>query len=126
MINLQDRTIIEIAGDDRKNFLQGLITNDINKASSTNLIYSAMLNASGRFLYDFFIFENDNKIIIDCLKSRRDEIVMKLGFYKLRAKIQIKKNDELKVFLHKMKKKPALSLMIHAIKISAKEFILQT
>ncbi len=94
---LKDRAIIEIAGDDRKKFLQGLITNDINKASEKNLIYSAMLNSQGRFLYDFFIFEIGEKLIIDCFAARRDEIIQKLNFYKLRAKVEIKKNDQLTV-----------------------------
>ena len=96
-IILNDRSIIEIGGEDRKKFLQGLITNDINKASKTNLIYAAMLSSPGRFLYDFFIFEQDEKLIVDCLSARRDEICQKLNFYKLRAKVEIKKNDELKV-----------------------------
>ena len=55
-ITLKDRAIIEITGEDRKKFLQGLITNDIFKASDQNLIYSAMLSAQGRFLYDFICF----------------------------------------------------------------------
>ena len=94
---LKDRAIIELEGDDRKKFLQGLITNDVNKASEKNLIYSAMLNAQGRFLYDFFIFEIGNKLLLDCFASRRDEILQKLNFYKLRSKVTIKKNDELLV-----------------------------
>ncbi len=98
LINLQSRAILEVEGDDRKKFLQGLITNDINKASSTNLIYSAMLSAQGRFLYDFFIFEIGEKIILDCSVIRRDEILQKLNFYKLRSKVSLKKNDELKIF----------------------------
>ncbi len=97
MPNLKNRSIIEILGDDRKSFLQGLITNDINKASPNNLIYSAMLNATGRFLYDFFIFESDEKLVLDCSNLRRDEILKKLNFYKLRAKVNLRKNDELLV-----------------------------
>lgn len=94
---LQDRTLIEITGDDRKKFLQGLITNDVNKASTENLIYAVMLSAQGRFLYDFFIFEKDEKLILDCFAPRRDEILQKLSFYKLRSKVVIQKNDELQV-----------------------------
>jgi tRNA-modifying protein YgfZ len=94
---LKDRAIIEISGDDRKKFLQGLLTNDINKASEKNLIYSAMLNSQGRFLYDFFIFEDGEKLVLDCLAVRRDEIIQKLNFYKLRAKAVIAKNDKLLV-----------------------------
>lgn len=94
---LEDRTIIEISGEDSKKFLQGLITNDINQLSAKNLLFSAMLNAKGRFLYDLFIFEINNKIFLDCLTSRRDEIIKKLGFYKLRADVQIAKNDNILV-----------------------------
>jgi folate-binding protein YgfZ len=95
---LKDRAIIEILGEDRKKFLQGLITNDVNKATDKNLIYSAMLSAQGRFLYDFFIYEISEKLMIDCLASRRDEILQKFNLYKLRSKVEIKKNDEIKVF----------------------------
>lgn len=100
MILLNDRAILEISGSERKKFLQGLITNDIEKASESNLIYSAMLNAQGRFLYDFFIFENGEKLILDCFANRRDEIAKKLGFYKLRSQVEIKKNDELRIFFN--------------------------
>ncbi len=94
MIFLKTRAILEISGSDRKSFLQGLITNDINNASAKNLIYAAMLNAQGRFLYDFFIFEHNEKLVLDCLSARRDEIFKKLNFYKLKAQVQISKNDE--------------------------------
>jgi folate-binding protein YgfZ len=101
MLKLTTRSILEITGSDRKKFLQGLITNDVNKATEKNLIYSAMLNAQGRFLYDFFIFEIGEKLILDCFSLRRDEIFQKLNFYKLRAKVEIKKNDEIGIFWNK-------------------------
>ncbi len=96
-ITLQDRSIIEIKGSDRKSFLQGLITNDINKIGDNNLIYAAMLNASGRFLYDFFIFEKNDSIFLDCLGSRQNEIITKLKFYKLRTQVEIIKHDDYKI-----------------------------
>jgi len=97
-LQLENRAILEISGHDRKKFLQGLITNDVNKATEKNLIYTAMLNAQGRFLYEFFIFELAEKLILDCDSNRRDEIFKKLNFYKLRSKVEITKNDELAVF----------------------------
>ena len=96
-IILSDRAIIEINGLDRKDFLQGLITNDINKVKQNTLIYAAMLNAKGRFLYDFFIFEKDDSLFLDCLKSRRNEIFTKLKFYKLRSQIEIIRNDNFEI-----------------------------
>lgn len=93
----ENRAIIEIKGEERKSFLQGLITNDVKKANSENLIYAVMLSPQGRFLYDFFIFENNESLFLDCFAPRRDEIIKKLNFYKLRSKIEIIKNDELLV-----------------------------
>lgn len=98
MIHLSSRSVIEIGGHDRKKFLQGLITNDVEKASAVSLVYSAMLNSQGRFLYDFFIFEDGEKLLLDCDNQRRDEIFKKLNFYKLRSQVEIKKNDQIKIF----------------------------
>lgn len=95
--HLQDRALIEIEGQDRKKFLQGLITNDINKVNGNKLIYSAMLNANGRFLYDFFIFEKEDTLFLDCLDTRCDEIIQKLNLYKLRSQVKISKNNSLQV-----------------------------
>jgi len=97
MILLEDRSLLEITGPEQKKFLQGLVTNDVYKASESRLIYAAMLNAQGRFLYDFFIFDVGEKLMLDCFAPRRDEIIQKLNLYKLRAQVEIKKNDELKV-----------------------------
>lgn len=62
MFLLKDRVIIEISGQDRQEFLQGLITNDIKSATSQKMIYSAFLNGAGRFFADFFIHEVAEKI----------------------------------------------------------------
>lgn len=105
-IPLKHRSIIEISGKDRTKFLQGLITNDSNKISEDHLIYSAMLNAQGRFLYDFFLFENDEKIFIDCPANRRDEIAKKFKMYKLRNEINVGINDSLQIFHNFSSQKP--------------------
>ncbi len=93
MIFLKNRATINICGLEAKSFLQGLITNDINKIDSGEAIYSFMLSAQGRFLYDFFIISYNGAIILDCAFEYVDEIIKKLSFYKLRAKVEIKKSD---------------------------------
>ena len=96
---LYDRQIIEISGQDRYIFLQGLVTNDVFQIKSTNnAIYSAMLSPKGRFFYDFFIFENNNSIYIDCYQSRAEEVARKLNLYKLRSDIKVVLNDKIFVF----------------------------
>lgn len=94
---LSNRSIISISGEDRKEFLQGLITNDINKVSENQAIYTFHLNPQGRFLYDFFIIENGGKLLLDVQKEKEDEILKKFSFYKLRSKIEIAKEPDLLV-----------------------------
>lgn len=98
LIQLKDRKIFKIFGSDRKKFLQGLVTNDVFKASDKNLVYCAMLNNQGRFLYDFFIFEKDKNLYVDCFADRIDEITKKLNFYKLKSDVKIEKCENLSVF----------------------------
>lgn len=100
MFLLKDRAIIEISGQDRQEFLQGLITNDIKLATSQNMIYSAFLNGAGRFFVDFFIHEIDEKYILDCHIFEADEIIKKLNLYKLRSQIEITKNQNLFVIFN--------------------------
>jgi hypothetical protein len=100
MFLLKDRTIIEISGQDRQEFLQGLITNDIKLATSQKMIYSAFLNGAGRFFVDFFIHEKNEKYFLDCHISEADEIIKKLNLYKLRSQVEIKKNQNLFVIFN--------------------------
>ena len=58
---LADRGIVSVSGEDARSFLQGLITNDIEKVSET-LIYAALLTPQGKFLFDFFIVEYKDRL----------------------------------------------------------------
>lgn len=93
-INLNNRAIIYIKGPDRKNFVQGLVTNDVNNIVDNAAIYAVMLNPQGRFWYDFFITESEEMLLLDCAKSSVDSLIKKLSFYKLRAQVEIGKMDD--------------------------------
>lgn len=95
---LASRTVIKLSGEDRKNFLQGIITNDINKVSETNAIYALMLTPQGKFMFDFFIIERDAAFFIDAEKAKLDEILKKLKMYKLRSKVEIAHLPEYNVY----------------------------
>ena len=66
---LEDRAILYINGKDSKNFLQNLISNDINKVSNTNSCFASLLTAQGKFLYEFMIINHKSGFLIDCEKS---------------------------------------------------------
>lgn len=99
-VKLKDRTVIELNGEGNKEFLQSLVTNNIDLISDSKSIYAALLSPQGKYLFDFIIFENlDTKIInIDCEKKRYLELIEKLNLYKLRSKINININNDIIVY----------------------------
>ncbi|MDC0921316.1 folate-binding protein [Candidatus Pelagibacter sp.] len=86
---LDDRAILYINGEDAKEFLQNLISNDINKVSETNTCFTSLLSPQGKFLYEFIIVKHKSGYLIDCEKSQANELYKQLSIYKLRSKLEI-------------------------------------
>ena len=86
---LDDRAILYINGEDVKEFLQNLISNDINKVSDVNSCFTSLLTPQGKFLYEFIIIKHKAGYLIDCEKSQADGLYKQLSIYKLRSKVEI-------------------------------------
>ena len=86
---LEDRAILYINGDDAKEFLQNLISNDINKVSDVNSCFSSLLTPQGKFLYEFMIVKHKSGYLLDCQKAQSEELFKQLSLYKLRSKVEI-------------------------------------
>ena len=90
IILLEDRGLILITGEDVKNFLQNIITNDIEKVNSSASIFSALFTPQGKYLFEFFLIKSKNGYLLDCDNKFTNEIIDYLLKYKLRSKIEIK------------------------------------
>ena len=86
---LDDRAILYINGEDVKEFLQNLISNDINKVSDVNSCFSSLLTPQGKFLYEFIIVKHKSGYLLDCEKPQAEELFKQLSLYKLRSKVEI-------------------------------------
>ena len=86
---LNERAILYINGEDVKDFLQNLISNDIDKVSDTNSCFTSLLTPQGKFLYEFIIIKHKSGFLIDCEKSQVDGLFKQLNIYKLRSQIEI-------------------------------------
>ena len=86
---------LSIEGGDSNEFLQNLITNDINKCAEDNILYSCLLSPQGKFLSDFFIFKKDERYLIETHSFFYEKLLKKLNLYKLRAKVNINKVNNL-------------------------------
>ena len=89
IILLEDRGLILITGEDVKNFLQNIITNDIEKVNLSNSIFSALFTPQGKYLFEFFLIQSKNGYLLDCDNKFTNEIINYLLKYKLRSKIEI-------------------------------------
>ncbi len=89
VVILEKRGVILVSGEDAKDFLQNIITNDINKVSNKNSIFAALLTPQGKYLNEFFIIHNNRGYLLDCSESSTRELIKDLSKYKLRSKVEI-------------------------------------
>ena len=90
IVILEDRGLILVEGIDNKDFLQNIISNDIDKINESNSIFSAIFTPQGKYLYEFFIIKNKDGYLLDCHTEIKDDLIKHLSKYKLRSKIEIK------------------------------------
>ena len=86
---LEDRSILYINGKDSKDFLQNLISNDINKVSEQSSCFASLLSPQGKFLFEFIVVKHKSGYFVDCEKSQSEEIFKQLNLYKIRSKVEI-------------------------------------
>ena len=86
---LEDRGTLYISGNDVSEFLQNLISNDINKVTDENTCFASLLTPQGKYLFDFIIIKHKLGFLIDCEKNQIDKLYSTLNNYKLRSNIEI-------------------------------------
>ncbi|MHA1524160.1 MAG: CAF17-like 4Fe-4S cluster assembly/insertion protein YgfZ [Alphaproteobacteria bacterium] len=87
--HLHDRAVVAVTGPDATTFLQGLVTNDMHEARPGQAISAALLTPQGKILFDFLIVAQDDAsgFSLDCHAQVADDLVKRLGLYRLRAKV---------------------------------------
>ena len=86
---LEDRGIIYINGDEGFNYLQNIISNDLNKVSDNQSCFSYLLTPQGKYLFEFIIIKHKNGYFLDCPKYQIENLYRQLTLYKLRSKVEI-------------------------------------
>ena len=86
---LEDRGILYVNGKDTQEFLQNIISNDINKVNENNSCFASLLSPQGKFLFAFIIIKHKSGYFLDCEKSQTETLFKQLNIYKLRSNIEI-------------------------------------
>src|SRR5438552_11718141 len=75
----RDRALIALTGVDRQAYLQGLVSNDVAKASPERALYAAFLTPQGKYLHDIFIASLADRLLLECEAARRPGLLRRLS-----------------------------------------------
>ncbi|MGE0734542.1 MAG: folate-binding protein YgfZ [Alphaproteobacteria bacterium] len=90
---LEDRGLLRVAGPDARPFLQGIVSNDIEKVAPSRAIWAALLTPQGKYLHDFFVMQHGAALLLDAEAARRDDLMRRLLRFKLRSNVSIAAED---------------------------------
>ena len=114
VITLEDRGFIQVKGVEAKDFLQNIVTNDLEKVTNNSTVFSSILTPQGKYLFEFFILKLKDAYLIECEKKSAEEIIKLLNYYKLRSKVDFinlnKKYAAFAITLEKFKEIDNLNL----------------
>ena len=91
--SLKNRALIALSGPDWRDFLQSLITQDVETLGAGEARFGALLTPQGRLLYDLFVVGRDDGCWLDVLAEHRGAIIQRLTLYRLRAKVEISPDE---------------------------------
>jgi len=104
---LDDRGFIQINGIEAKDFLQNIVTNNIEKVTDNLMLFSSILTPQGKYLYEFFILKQKDEFLLECEKEIVPEIIKIFNIYKLRSKVNLidvsKEYESIVISLEKFK-----------------------
>ncbi|OBY24245.1 CAF17-like 4Fe-4S cluster assembly/insertion protein YgfZ [Leisingera sp. JC1] len=89
---MSDRRILRLTGADAKSFLQGLVTNNVDRLDG-GLVYAALLTPQGKYLADFFLAADGDAVLLDVEASLAEGLMKRLNMYRLRADVQVEMTD---------------------------------
>jgi folate-binding protein YgfZ len=91
---LTDRAVVRLSGDDVRPFLQGLVSNDVMGSLP---VWAGLLTPQGKCLFDFFVWDDGEDLLLDCEAQAADDLVKRLGVYRLRRPIRIERDPSVAV-----------------------------
>ena len=97
-IPLTHRSLIAISGEDRRTFLQGLVSADVEQASSSRALYGSFLTPQGKYLYDFFMAEHDGVLLLEVETDGREDFIRRLSRFRLRSKVSLAPKDDWQIY----------------------------
>lgn len=100
---LSDRRLMHVSGADARDFLQNIMSNDVDKTADGGLVYSLLLTPQGQFLHDFFVLQDvltQNGYLLDIHQDQVEEFLKRMVMFKLRAKVVLEQLSAESCFIY--------------------------
>ena len=94
---LTDRALVRLLGEDVRGFLQGLVTQDLDRLEEGAPAWGGLLTPQGKALFDFILWADGADILVDCEAGQADALARRLTLYRLRRPIRIERETALAV-----------------------------
>jgi hypothetical protein len=91
---LTDRAVVRLSGEDVREFVQGLVTNDVNRVLPA---WAGLLTPQGKCLFDFIVWSDGDDLLLDCEAEAADDLIKRLSIYRLRRPIRVQRDSSLAV-----------------------------
>jgi tRNA-modifying protein YgfZ len=95
---LPERGVIEVGGEDRVVFLQGLVSNDVTQVVPGRSVWAALLTPQGKWLADFFMLADGDRLLLDCERAQVPSLLQRLSRFRLRSKVTLRGVEEISVY----------------------------
>ena len=86
---LHHRGVLRAEGPDVRPFLQGIVSNDVERVSAERAIWTAFLTPQGKFLHEFIVAALGEALLLDCEAERLPDLQQRLSRYRLRSKVTL-------------------------------------
>jgi folate-binding Fe-S cluster repair protein YgfZ len=97
VVLLSDRAVLRVTGEAARNFLQGLITNHIDKAKPGSAIHTGLLTPQGKIIVDFFVVPDGDGLLLELARTKLADLIRRLTVYKLRSQVAFAEEPSLRV-----------------------------
>lgn len=100
---LSDRRLVHVSGADARDFLQNIMSNDVDKTADGGLVYSLLLTPQGQFLHDFFVLQDvltQNGYLLDIHQDQVEAFLKRMVMFKLRAKVVLEQLTPDRCFIY--------------------------
>lgn len=84
-----DRAVLRMTGAAARDVLQGVVTNDVTKLAPGRAVYAALLTPQGKYMFDFFLLDGGDGVLIDVARDRAEALGQRLKMYCLRRDAKV-------------------------------------